>query len=78
MKREDVDSSMIVSVGYDAEERILEVEFDGGKIYQYFDVPQEEYAGLMDAESKGQYMLGNIIDMYTYSLARQRLRSRTR
>ena len=76
MRREDVDSSMINSVGYDTDERIMEVEFNSGEVYQYYDVPPEEYAGLMDAGSKGQYMHSNIIDMYTYTLARRRSRSR--
>ena len=76
MKREDVDSSMIASVGYDADARILEVEFNTGKLFQYFDVPPEEYARLMDAGSKGQYMHGNIIDMYRYSQVPRRSRYR--
>ena len=43
------------SVGYDIESRILEIEFTGGVIYQYFDVPEDIYLDLMSAESKGRY-----------------------
>ena len=54
MERIEVDSSMIASVGYDAEKNNLEVEFNSGKSYQYEDVPEEEYAGLMESGSKGR------------------------
>ena len=72
MKREAVDSSMISSVGYSAETKELEVDFQSGKAYVYKDVPKEEYEGLMAASSKGQYMLGHIIDMYPTSQVRRR------
>ena len=75
MKREAVDSSMIASVGYDPDDRILEVEFTSGTVYQYEDVPPEEFMGLMNSDSKGQYMLSNIIDMYDYSSERRHYRS---
>jgi hypothetical protein len=64
MKREPVESSMIASVGYDPETKVLEVEFNSGMVYAYYDVPQEEYDGLMAASSKGSYMNGNIIGCY--------------
>ena len=74
MKREPVDSSMIASVGYDPDTEELEVEFNSGKVYLYRNVPKEEYEGLMAAGSKGQYMLGCIIDMYPTSQLRRRSR----
>jgi len=74
MKREPVDSSMIDSVGYDKDTKELEVGFNSGKVYVYQGVPIEEYEGLLAAGSKGQYMLGNIIDMYSYSQVRRRSR----
>jgi len=74
MKREPVDSSMIDSVRYSKETKELEVEFNSGKVYIYRNVPIEEYEGLMATGSKGQYMLGNIIDMYSYSQVRRRSR----
>jgi len=45
----------MISVGYDFETRVLEIEFIDGAIYQYFDVPEEIYQGLLNAESKGRY-----------------------
>jgi hypothetical protein len=55
MDRREVESSQLKSVGYDAEKRILEIEFKGGGVYQYFDVPAETHKALMEAESMGKY-----------------------
>jgi hypothetical protein len=73
MKREEVESSMIASVGYDPKAQELEIEFNNsGQVYVYFEVPKEEYEGLMAAESKGSYMHSNILDCYTYSRVSRR------
>lgn len=66
MKRNQVDSSSLASVGYDEENEILEVEFNHGGIYQYFDVPKEEYEALMNAPSHGRYYSLNIRNDYDY------------
>jgi hypothetical protein len=51
-----VDSASIASVGYDSAARELEVAFrESGDVYRYFDVPGDEYARLMAAESMGTY-----------------------
>jgi hypothetical protein len=53
MNRIPVISSNLESVGY--ENRILEIRFHSGGTYQYFDVPEHLYHGLMNAPSKGAY-----------------------
>lgn len=65
---------MIASVGYDANMETLEVEFNTGKIYQYFEVPQAVYEELLAADSKGQYMNSAIIDCYPYTQIKQKRR----
>ena len=60
MEREQVQSQALVSVGYDPDRRILEVEFEGGAIYRYFDVPADLYAGLMAASSQGHYFAEHV------------------
>jgi hypothetical protein len=60
MKREEVSSSNLASVGYDVESKTLEIEFLNGGIYQYFSVPVTIYNGLMNASSHGQYFDKNI------------------
>jgi KTSC domain-containing protein len=69
-----VESSMIHAVGYERQTHTLEVVFNSGQTYQYHDVPPEEYAGLMAADSKGSYMRAHIIDMYEYTTLRRRRR----
>ncbi len=66
MKRKSVESSNLASVGYDAKGQILEIEFNHGGVYQYFDVPQEVYDELMDAGSHGKYFVHNIKDEYDF------------
>ena len=67
MKRTPVSSSNIASIGYDAPTRTLEVEFHHGGTYQYFGVPQSEYAGLMAAGSHGSYFAQHIKGSYSDS-----------
>ena len=67
MKRKSVESSNLASVGYDAKNQILEIEFNHGGVYQYFDVPQDVYDELMDADSHGKYFAANIRNDYEYS-----------
>ncbi len=57
MRRERVDSTSIVSIGYDPRIQQLEIEFRGsGDVYLYFGVPREEHAAFIAAESKGTYL----------------------
>lgn len=49
-------SSNILSIGYDPDNMILEVEFTTGAVYQYYDVPQSIYDGLMAADSHGTFL----------------------
>lgn len=67
MNRTPVISSNIASVGYDAGTMTLEIEFLGGAIYQYFDVPETVYEEFMRASSKGQFLHANIKNMYRYT-----------
>lgn len=60
MHREPVQSQVLVSVGYDADRRMLEVEFEGGAVYRYYDIPPDLHAGLMAAPSRGEYFATHI------------------
>jgi len=51
IERTPVRSSALRSVGYGPEQRVLEIEFTNGDVYQYSDVPPEVHRGLMAAES---------------------------
>jgi len=66
MDRIPVSSSNIRSIGYDFQSGTLEVEFYSGNIYQYFNVPEHLYQGLMNAASKGQFLNDYIRHSYRY------------
>ncbi|CAM5423980.1 KTSC domain-containing protein [Streptomyces griseorubiginosus] len=66
MDRSPVVSSNIRSIGYEAAEMLLEVEFLSG-IYQYHLVPESVYLELMAAPSHGQYLARAIKGRYAYS-----------
>lgn len=67
MQREPVSSSNIASVGYDAGSQTLEVEFQDGYVYQYYNVPQGIYDELMSAPSKGKFLAFQIKDRFPFS-----------
>ena len=56
MERSLVNSSAVRSVGYDPAQKILEVEFQNGSVYQYLEVPEATYADLMTASSQGRFV----------------------
>ncbi|MEM7536424.1 MAG: KTSC domain-containing protein [Chloroflexota bacterium] len=55
MKREPVSSSNLKSIGFEPQDRVLEVEFQNGAIYQYFGVPFFVYTSLLSTASPGTY-----------------------
>jgi len=70
MNRTPVSSSNLKSVGYDQTSNTLEIEFHGGRVYQYYNVPKRIYQGLMAASSHGKYHHRRIKDSYRYSRIR--------
>ena len=62
-----VDSSNLSMIKYDEETRTLEIEFHGGRRYQYFEVPPRVFENLKTAPSKGKYFHENIRDTYRYT-----------
>jgi hypothetical protein len=64
MKRQKVVSSNISSIWYDKKSSILEIEFNHWWVYQYSDVPPDEYQEIMNAKSHGKYFIENIKDAY--------------
>jgi hypothetical protein len=55
MERSPVKSSFLAAIGYDTQTKILEVEFKSGRIYQYLGVEPGSHAGLVGAESVGNF-----------------------
>lgn len=67
MEREFVDSSNVLSIGYEPTSCTLEVEFKDGGLYQYYNVPEQIYQEFMASTSKGKFLHAYIKPAYPYS-----------
>ena len=65
---------MMAGIEYDEETGELDILFSSGKIYRYFEVPEDVYAKLLDAESKGQFFNEEIKEAYRYAEVTKRRR----
>lgn len=65
--RNPVKSSNVVAIGYDKENKILEVEFKSGGVYAYRTVEESVYNDLVAAESIGKFFLREIKGNYPYT-----------
>lgn len=61
-----VESSVFTSAAYRDEEQQLYLRFHDGRIYRYFEFPQEMYEEFLRAESKGTYFARNIRNRFRY------------
>ena len=62
-----VESSNLAAVGYNADSYELTIAFLDGSIYRYYNVPIEEYTGLMNATgSHGEFFYDNIRLVYPF------------
>ena len=60
MDRKPVSSSNIRSIGYESSNGTLEIEFNSGAVWQYFDFPEYMWSEFEFAESHGKYFNANI------------------
>lgn len=67
VEKHKIDSSFIDSVGYDLSEKKLRVWLLNGHTYDYFDVPEEEFERLLEAESAGEYYNRKIKGTYEFN-----------
>ena len=56
MQRVAVESTSVASVGYDEHAHVLEIEFRGGRVYRYRDVPAAVHRLLLRAPSIGEFV----------------------
>ena len=62
-----VESTNLLRVRYDDNSSTLEIEFIGGNVYQYFDVPKTIYDELLRASSQGKFFHGQIKGHFRYA-----------
>lgn len=55
MLRRFVESLDVASVGYDPTDQVLEIEFQSGSVYRYFDVPRRVYREIVSVQSPCRY-----------------------
>lgn len=65
--RTAVESTSIASIGYSADEHVLEVEFRRGAVYRFFMVPGAVFDELMRATSKGAHFNRFIKGRYPFT-----------
>ena len=66
MNMTPVASSNLAAVGYDPATHTLRITFHKGGTYDYYNVPESVYRGLMSAASKGEYHHAFIKTSYPY------------
>jgi len=59
-----VSSRAISAVGYDPITRRMKIQFQQGQTYDFCNVPQHVFEGLLHAGSKGTYYNDHIRDRY--------------
>ena len=64
MDRKKVSSSSIRSIGYDERNRVLEVEFNDGRVNQYSGVSAEVHRRLISAPSIVSYFRDNVEESF--------------
>jgi len=65
MQRAGVQSGTVRWVGYDVDDRVLEVGFVAGGVYRYLDVPPDVALALLESDSAGRYLNREIKPRYS-------------
>jgi len=60
-------SRAIRTMAYDYKKRILQIQYQNGSVYNYFDVPELTWIALKNAPSKGRYVYYNIRTSFKYT-----------
>ena len=66
MNRLAVESTTLLTIAYDADRQVLQIEFRDRAIYNYLDVPGDVYQNLVDAPSIGGYFNRSIRGRFVY------------
>lgn len=61
-----IESSNLKSAKYNTETKLLEVTFQNGSVYEYEDVPWNQFTKFRMAESQGKFFNVNIAKKYDY------------
>lgn len=67
METAEVESSMIRRIGYDSNSAVLQIEFNSGAVWQYFDFPESMWYEFQSTDSHGRFFLREIKNQYAES-----------
>jgi lysyl-tRNA synthetase, class II len=67
MKPVPVQSTLLTTVAYDADRKLLQLGFRDQAAYRYFDVPADLHDNLLRASSKGSYFNRFIRGRFAYA-----------
>lgn len=59
-------SAAIRRINYNALEKVLRLEFAGGAVYDYYDVPQGVYENFLSAPSPGRFFACHLRDKFSF------------
>ena len=65
--RVPVESRLLVSVAYDHDQLVLQLELRDGSLYQFFQVPCQTHQELLQADSKGAYFNRHVRNRFRYA-----------
>jgi len=57
---------MLLSLAYDATQRILYLRFRSGDVYRYFDFSNDDYQHFLAVEPKGRHFLSHTRNCFPY------------
>lgn len=60
MDRRNISSSMIKSIGYETSSSTLEIEFNSGAVWQYYDFPESTWYEFDSTDSQGKFFHASI------------------
>ena len=63
----DFSSTNVSSARYLYDDKIMEVVFNNGGAYQYFNVPPSVFLGLLESDSAGRYIWNHVRDIFEFN-----------
>ncbi len=65
MQRYPINTAQVVSIGYDEDALVLEIEFTGSRVYQYDKVPETVFEELMTSKTVETVIQQNVNPRYS-------------
>lgn len=75
MRRQPVKSAAIARVGYDEKNRVLEVKFHSGRVYDYFELPSHVVRAFLTSDSLGKSFNDVIRPLYRMARVRETMQA---